>query len=179
MAQAQKPVRRIEPRGFEFRRRFHARTGDVRRSGCRVLTAFLLDTNVLSASRRPQRQADEFQAFLRTFDVDTAYISTVTIMEIEFGIQRVRLQNPPFADDLLSWLTTIVLPEFSGRIIPFDTREASLAGRLTTPHRQPTADAMIAATALAHRLVLVTRNVADFQTFGVSCLNPWQTRLED
>ena len=101
--------------------------------------AFLLDTNVLSAARRPERQAPEIQDFLRTFDVETAYLSTVSIMEIEFGIQRVRSQNPQFADVLARWLETIVLPEFAERLLPFGIKAASIAGRLPTPHKQPSA----------------------------------------
>lgn len=136
--------------------------------------AFLLDTNIVSASRRPERQSAEFQAFLRAFDSDSAYLSAVTLMEIEFGIARERSRNPAFADDLSLWLAGRVLPAFEGRILSFDLQAATHVGRLPTPERRPSADSMIAAIALAHRLVLVTRNVADFQPFGVPCLNPWQ-----
>lgn len=141
--------------------------------------AFLLDTNVVSASRRPERQTAEFRTFLQAFDVGTAYLSTITLMEIEFGIERERTRNPAFADDLSRWLTAKVLPAFEDRILPFDMEAATLAGRLPTAERRPTADAMIAATALARHLVLVTRNVGDFTPLGVACLNPWHDLPED
>lgn len=135
--------------------------------------AYLLDTNVVSASRRPDRQTVEFRAFLREFDVDKAFLSAITVMEIEFGIERQRGRNQVFAEDLSRWFTTVVLPAFNGRILPFDEEVAILTARLPTADKRPTADAMIAATARHHGLVLITRNLADFKPFGVVCLNPW------
>jgi predicted nucleic acid-binding protein len=68
-----------------------------------------------------------------------------------------------------------VLPEFFARLLPFDMQTASIASRLPTPGKKPTADGMIAATALANNLVVVTRNLSDFQPLGVPCLTPWET----
>jgi toxin FitB len=136
---------------------------------------FLLDTNVISAARRPERQHSIFQKFLRDFDMREAYLSSVTIMEIQFGIQRELNRNPAFVVDLTRWLNDIILVEFADRVIPFDLRVAVRAGALPTPNRRPSIDAMIAATALESQLQVVTRNTADFEPLGVSCIDPWRS----
>ncbi|MGE0005249.1 MAG: type II toxin-antitoxin system VapC family toxin [Parvibaculaceae bacterium] len=135
---------------------------------------FLLDTNVISAARRPESQDPAFQGFLRDFGMSDAFLSSVTIMEIRFGIQNEQSRNPAFAVALERWLKEIVLIGFADRIIPFDLAIALRAGALTTPNRRPSIDAMIAATAIELKLHVATRNVAHFEPLGVTCLNPWR-----
>jgi len=136
--------------------------------------SFLLDTVVVSAARRPEKQEKAFQTFMRSFDAARAFLSSVSIMEVRFGIQRERGRDAAFAAELSRWLDEIVLVEFAGRILSFDLSTALRAGALPTAERRPTADAMIAATALEHDLQVVTRNVAHFEALGVPCLDPWR-----
>lgn len=136
--------------------------------------AFLLDTNVISAARRADRQERGFQTFMRSFEVEQAFLSSVSIMEIRFGIQREQTRDPEFAAELMRWLDKVVLAEFDGRILAFDVAVATRAGELRTADRRPSADAMIAATALVHELDVVTRNIAHFETLGVACIDPWR-----
>jgi predicted nucleic acid-binding protein len=135
---------------------------------------FLLDTVVISAARRPDKQEPTFQAFMRDFVVEEAFLSSVSIMEIRFGIQREQRRDQEFASDLSRWLNEVVLTEFAGRILSFDLAVAIRAGALSTADKRPSADAMIAATALEHDLQVVTRNVAHFEALGVACLDPWR-----
>lgn len=137
---------------------------------------FLLDTNVISAARRPEKQEPAFQSFMRDVDVEDAFLSTVSIMEIRFGIQREKGRDSKFAHHLTRWLNEIVLVEFAGRILPFDVAIAIRAGTLPAVEKRPTADAMIAATALEHGLQVATRNVSHFEALGAPCLDPWRYR---
>lgn len=134
---------------------------------------FLFDTNVVSASRRPERQHMEFRACLDGIDSQTSFLSAITIMELRFGAQLERHRNPIFADDLEKWINEVVLVGYADRILPFDTAIALRTGALPTPNKRPSPDAMIAATALHHGLTVVTRNISDFEPLGVPCLNPW------
>lgn len=136
--------------------------------------SLLLDTVVISAARRPEKQEKPFQDFMRSFDVEQAFLSSVSVMEIRFGIQREQGRDPEFAAELSRWLDDVVLAGFEGRVLPFDLVAALRAGALPTADKRPTADAMIAATALAHDLQVVTRNVAHFKMLGAACLDPWR-----
>lgn len=75
---------------------------------------------------------------------------------------------------LRAWIDGKVLPSFDGRILPVDTAVARCCARLHVPDPRAERDALIAATALVHRLQVVTRNVADFHSMGVELINPWE-----
>ncbi len=75
---------------------------------------------------------------------------------------------------LRAWLETRVLPEFEARIVPVDTAVGRRCAHLHIPDFRAERDALIAATALVHGMIVVTRNVADFTATGVPLLNPWE-----
>lgn len=137
---------------------------------------FLLDTNVLSELRKPARRADPGVRAWTSAQVATdLHLSVVTILEIELGIARVARRDRAQGATLTGWLENEVLKIFAGRIVEVDVRVARRAARLHVPDPRPERDALIAATALVHDLVVVTRNVSDFGPTGVETLDPWSS----
>ncbi|MGR3321925.1 MAG: type II toxin-antitoxin system VapC family toxin [Pseudooceanicola sp.] len=133
---------------------------------------YVLDTNVISAVRRPDR-APQVAAWLRGRRESTLFLSVITLGEIERGIGRQEGANPDFAADLRAWLDRTVLL-FSDRILPFGAEDARIWGRLTQQIGHNGADLMIAATALRHGATVVTGNVSDFTPTGVSVEDPFR-----
>ena len=133
---------------------------------------YLLDTNVISELRRPRPN----RAVLDWLDgvaAEDLHFSAMTIAEIQRGIENCRTADPDKALELTDWLESRLLTGFE--ILPFDARAARAWGRMM--HNQSgklAQDAVIAATASAHSLTVVTRNVKDFRRLGVICLNPFE-----
>lgn len=132
---------------------------------------YLLDTNVISAVRRPDR-APQVAAWLAARPDDQLFLSAITLGEIERGIARQETRNPDFASDLRQWLDQ-TLRLFSDRIVPFAAEDARIWGRLGQQIGHDGADLMIAASALVRDWVVVTGNVDDFRPTGVRLENPF------
>ena len=135
---------------------------------------FLLDTNVLSELRRADRADARVAAWARSVDHLQFYLSAITILEIEAGTLPLERRDVQQGLVLRTWIDDHLLPAFDGRVLAVDTVVAQRCARLHVPDRCPERDALIAATALVHRLKLVTRNVADFEPMGVDLINPWE-----
>ena len=131
---------------------------------------FLLDTDVLSAHRRPDRTPAiaNWLSSRRTVDL---HLSVVSIGEIERGIARQRARDAAFAEALASWLDR-VLRLYGDRILGIDAPTARRWGQLSASIGHQGADLLIAATALEHGLTVVTRNVRHYEPTGVSVLDP-------
>ncbi len=132
---------------------------------------YLLDTDVLSAVRRPDR-APQVAAWLAGKPEAALFLSVVTLGEIERGIAREEGRNPAFAADLRVWADRTVRV-FADRLLPFGAAEARLWGRLAQRLGHGGADLMIAATALVRGATVVTGNVADFRPTGVEVESPF------
>lgn len=132
---------------------------------------YILDTNVISAVRRPDR-APQVAAWLKGKAEQDLYLSVITLGEIERGITRQEARDPGFAADLRAWLDRTMLI-FADRLLDFGAEDARIWGRLTQEIGHNGADLMIAATALRHGATIVTGNGADFAPTGVVLENPF------
>lgn len=134
---------------------------------------YLLDTNVLSELRRADKADHKVLAWATGVHPEELFLSAITILEIEMGMLLKAQRDPAAGLILQKWIHEKVLPTFDGRILPVDTEVALRCAQLHGPDPQSERDALIAATALVHRLTVVTRNTGDFKGAGVPLLNPW------
>ena len=134
---------------------------------------YLLDTNVVSALRHPDRHPAP-TLWLKDQRASDVYISVVTFGEIERGIAQQISRNPDFAHDLAQWFER-TLAWFADRVLPVDVATARRWGRLSADLGHDSADLIIAATALEHGLTVVTRNIRHFHPTGVPVLDPFGT----
>jgi predicted nucleic acid-binding protein len=135
------------------------------------VSAFLVDTNVLSELPRPRPEP----AVLRWLDAQREIaVSAITLEELTFGVERTRGSA---RDRLRDWLQALV--DSSPRVVPVSALVASTAGRLRAQReakgrRVAQADMLVAASALTEGLVLATRNTRDFEGCGVALVNPFE-----
>jgi predicted nucleic acid-binding protein len=134
---------------------------------------FLLDTNVMSELRRLERSDAQVARWASSIPKSAQFLSSVTILELEVGALSLKRKDDAQGNMLWTWIRHIVLPEFAGRILPFNVETSLICAPLHVPDRRSQRDAMIAATALQHHLTVATRNVRDFAPMGVPVFNPW------
>lgn len=137
---------------------------------------YLLDTCVVSELVKPRPEAKVI-AWLEGTEADHAFLSAVTIGEIQLGIS----QRPPSnrRTELEVWLNESLLKPFASRILALDADTFIIWGQMVAQQRRQgrtmgIMDSLIAALSRQHHMILVTRNVADFGSTGLSLLNPWE-----
>lgn len=133
---------------------------------------YLLDTNVISELRRP-RPHGAVVAWLEGVADPDLHLSAVTLGELQAGVEITREQDPEKASQIESWIDQVAQ---TWNVLALDGRTFRIWAKLM--HRRSDdllADALIAATAITHHLVVVTRNVRDFASFGIETLNPFET----
>ena len=137
--------------------------------------SFLLDTNVVSESMKPQPNSGVLSG-LAEIDEDRVFLSVITVTELRYGIERMTAGTRRKRLD--DWLHEELPLRFEGRILAVDNAVADACGKLVARSEAlgrpiEAMDAFIAATAEVHRLTLVTRTVSDFQPSVKAVLEPW------
>jgi predicted nucleic acid-binding protein len=136
--------------------------------------SYLLDTNVISELRKSAARTEpNVRAWAQQQSTSELSISVITVMEIEIGVARLERRDPSQGQTLRTWLERDLLAAFDTRTLPVDLDVVRRAAVMHVPDPRPERDVLIAATALTHNLVVVTRNIADFRRLGVELLNPW------
>ncbi len=135
----------------------------------------LLDTNVISEPLKPQPET----AVLRWLDaqnIEALYLPAIGLSELMFGVAT--LPEGRRKRELETQLDRRVLTVFTGRVLPFDAAAASAHAALRARGRRlglgiPIVDGYIAAIAIAHSLIVATRDTSPFAAAGLPTIDPW------
>ena len=136
------------------------------------MVRYLLDTNVLSELRRGARADSGVRSWFEASIEADPLTSVLVIGELRRGVESVRRRDPMGAVALEQWLIRLA-ETFGDRVVSIDARVADRWGALNVPDPLPTVDGLLAATALMHEMILVTRNVRDVVRTGVAVVNPF------
>jgi predicted nucleic acid-binding protein len=132
---------------------------------------YLLDTNILSETRK--KYVDErVLAFLSNAASTALYLSCLSLGELKKGVGLKMKSDPMAAKAFAGWVDGLET-NFADRILDVDTASAKLWGEWSAQRPRPVVDTLLAATAVVHDLVFVTRNESDIQDLPVKRLNPW------
>ncbi|MBX5012818.1 type II toxin-antitoxin system VapC family toxin [Rhizobium lentis] len=131
---------------------------------------YLVDTNIVSEARRGTPQA---VSWLRSVDPLSIHLSALTLGEIMRGIALKQRSDPKAATHLAEWLRKL-RRDHGSRILPVTDQIAVEWGRIAAIRPRGDIDGLIAATAIVHDLIVVTRNVGDFRDIGASVIDPWE-----
>ena len=132
---------------------------------------YLLDTNVLSETRKKRADSGVI-SFLESAAPSALYISVLTLGELHKGVTAKRRDDADAGARLATWVDGLEL-SFADRIVGIDAATARLWGEWSADRPRPVIDILLAATAKAHEMTLVTRNLRDMRGIPVETLNPW------
>ncbi len=135
---------------------------------------YLIDTHVVSELRKVSRCHPAVAAWATHADPSLQFLSVISVLELQIGVMRVERRDALSGAQLRRWLDDQVLATFADRTLSIDTAVARVCAALHVPDARPERDALIAATALHHRMTLVTRNTRDFAGLALAVLNPWE-----
>lgn len=133
---------------------------------------WLIDTNIISEIRNGRRAGPAVMGWWDKVADQDLFLSVLTLGEIRKGLDAVRPRDPTYAATLAAWLADVTYA-FGPRVLPVDGAVADIWGQISARRLVPVIDGLLAATAIAHSLVLVTRNTADVDGLGAQLLNPF------
>lgn len=139
------------------------------------MVKYLLDTNILSELRKKERCDPNVSQWFAGIDDASIHLSVLVTGEIRKGIELKRIKDPVQALALEQWLGKIEA-HYCDRIFLLDAETCDVWGKLNAIRPLPVIDSLLAATAIQHDLMLVTRNVSDVENTGVQLLNPFETQ---
>lgn len=135
---------------------------------------YVLDTHVISELRQGKpNQSPSVRTWASDKPARHLFISAISMLELEKGVLALERRTPPQGSALRVWLTG-VKASFAGRILPFTQDTATLSAALHEPNPKSERDAMMAATALAHKMTVVAHHLADFAGTGVKLMDPFK-----